>query len=156
MQTARNLLRGPAGTAVAVVVLLGGGVAAYFALFGGGPTAGDLSNDRVFVDGENGKPFNAHLSVGDAVPVKSPFTGKMTGVEGTPCYWTADGTVKKTPDYVALKQLMGQRGPTFCPVCHRLVVAHNPVPTPGQTPPPTEAEYNAARGDGNAADTNDR
>ena len=145
MQSIRKILSGPAGLVVAGLFGLAACIGIYITLFGGGPTAADLSSDRVFVDAENGKPFNAHLSAGDSVPLKSPFTGKMTGVEGTPCYWTADGKVKQTPDYVAVKQLLGEPGPTFCPVCHRLVVPHNPLPTPGQTPPPTEAEYNAER-----------
>ena len=52
--------------------------------------------------------------------------------------------MKKKPDAVLLRALLGERGPTFCPVCKRLVVMHNPRPKDGSTPPQTEAEYAAS------------
>ncbi|HEX8323227.1 MAG TPA: hypothetical protein VF595_04865 [Tepidisphaeraceae bacterium] len=108
---------------------------------GGSSEAGRLSSDRVFIDAETGKSFNYTIKIGDSLPVKSPFSGKNTGYEADACYWTKDGKPKTEPTYVLVKERIGQRGPTFCPDCGRLVVGLNPSPGPGVTAPPTAAEF---------------
>jgi len=101
----------------------------------------DRTRDRLFMDSENGKTFTAELKVGMTIPVVSPYSGNATGYPFEECYWNADGTTKSTPTYVILNSYLGKRGPTFCPDCGRLVVAHNLPPVPGQRPPPTKAEF---------------
>lgn len=147
MQSLRKKLEGPAGKAIAGgAVVVGIGVLLW-SLFGGGPTAADISRGRTFIDAESGKTFQATVDVGMSMPLKSPFTGKNTGVEPELCYWTADGKPKTTPDYVLLNRaaIPPKPGPTFCPICHRLVVGRNPSPMPDVPPPPTESEYSASR-----------
>ena len=145
MKSVRELLRGPSGVAVAAVVVVGGCVAVYFSVRESGPSSVDISRQRTFMDAESGKAFQATLSAGDSLPLKSPFTGKATGVEAEMCNWTPDGKVKATPDPVLLNSahLPPLPEPTFCPVCHRLVVGHNPPAQPGEKAPPTQAEYSS-------------
>jgi len=100
-----------------------------------------LSTDRVYIDIENGKTFNHTLKAGDLSRVKSPYSGKDTGVEAERCYWTKDGKPKKDPTYVLLNQAAGKPGPTFCPDCGRLVVPLNPPANSMGPPPPTREEY---------------
>jgi hypothetical protein len=70
-----------------------------------------------------------HLRVeGEAVPVPSPFSKERTGYPAEKCFWTKDGAAKLEPDYILLNEYIGKTGPTMCPVCGRLVVAHNPLP----------------------------
>jgi hypothetical protein len=99
------------------------------------------SKHRPFVCSETGKPFDATVEIGTVIPVHSPFSGKDTGFPAELCYWNADGSVRKKPTYVLIKEYLQQKGPTFCPDCGRLVVGHNPTPEMRPTPPPTEAEY---------------
>jgi hypothetical protein len=87
------------------------------------------------------------LKVGDQIPVKSPHSGKSTGYPAELCYWTKDGVIKSEPTAVLLRSHLGERSPTFCPDCGRLVVGHNPRPSQGDKPPPTQAEYKPRRGD---------
>ena len=143
MKSVREMLRGTGGIAIAAVVVVGAGVAVFFSVHESGPSPMDASRQRTFMDAESGKPFQATLSAGDSLPLKSPFTGKLTGVEAEMCNWTADGKPKPTPDPVLLNSahLPPIAGPTFCPVCHRLVVGHNPPALAGDQPPRTEAEY---------------
>ena len=111
--------------------------------------ADDLAEDsrnRWFVCTETGKPFRKELETGMTFPVESPHSGKPTGVLAELCYWTTDGQPKQDPTPVLLNDRAGKTGPTFCPDCGRLVVAHNPVPLAGAKPPPTQAEYAARRG----------
>ena len=143
MASIRDSLRGTTGIVVAVALLLVGlGVGAYE--YRSANSTVDATRRDMFIDAETGKAFAVTLEPGMMVPVKSPDTGKMTGVPAELCYWTADGGTKKVPDAVLLnaKHIPPLPGPTFCPYCHRLVVAHNPAPGPGVMPPPTEAEYN--------------
>jgi hypothetical protein len=104
-----------------------------------GPTPGDPSAS-IYVDSQTGQAFLHKNVVGDTVPVHSPYTGANTGYPGVPCYWTASGEVKKDPDWVIMNYELGKPGPTFCPVCGRLVVPRAPLPRPGDRPPPTQQE----------------
>jgi hypothetical protein len=104
------------------------------------------ANDPIFIDAETGVIFHKALTAGMTYPVTSPDTGKQTGYEAELCYWTKDGHVKSDPTPVLLNIYRGIPGPTFCPDCGRLVVAHNPLAVEGHKPPPTEAEYRAAHG----------
>ena len=100
------------------------------------------SHERIFVCSETGKSFKVELTAGMKFPVISPYSGRETGYEyDEVCSWTADGKVSEDPTYVLLNKTVKKKGPTFCPVCHRLVVANNPPAEPGMTPPPTEDEY---------------
>ncbi|MGA2229800.1 MAG: hypothetical protein ABSH22_02645 [Tepidisphaeraceae bacterium] len=105
--------------------------------------AAQAVTDPIFMDAETGYVFHAKISAGMSYPVISPDTGKPTGYEPELCYWTKDGHVKSDPTPVLLNIYRGISGPTFCPDCGRLVVAHNPMAIEGQRPPPTEAEYRA-------------
>jgi|SRR6266496_1599965 len=100
-----------------------------------------MSRERVFICSETHKPFNYDLKMGDTIPVYSPHSGKNTGYPAELCYWTKDGKSKDKPTPVLLEEALGKPGPTFCPDCGRLVVGHNPAPTPGAKPPPTKEEY---------------
>jgi hypothetical protein len=113
------------------------------------PSAAEANSRlRWFVNVDTGKPFQVEMTVGQTYPLTCPDTGAKSGYLAELCYWTADGQVKQDPDKVVLNQLLGKHGPTFCPVCHRLVVMHNPNPLddPSLSPPPTEAEWRAAHG----------
>ncbi len=81
-----------------------------------------------FICTETGKSFQHKIEMGETVPVLSPYSGKNTGVIAEPCYWTPDGKVKEDPSWVLLNEAIQKPGPTFCPDCGRLVVAHNPAP----------------------------
>lgn len=142
-----NAGRSLAVAALAVVVLAAGWtVWRTFA----GSEAEAAARDRAFICAETGKPFEHELTAGETYPVKSPHSGKETGYPAELCYWAKDGTVKSKPTAVLLNEYKGARAPTFCPDCGRLVVGHNPHPQPGATPPPTQQEYAARRGDGAA------
>jgi hypothetical protein len=105
----------------------------------GGDMPGD-PNDATYVCSQTGKAFKHRNVLGESVPVMSPYSGTNTGYPAEACYWTADGGTKTEPTWVILNQVLGKRGPTFCPDCGRLVVAHNPPPGPGVRPPPTQQE----------------
>jgi len=144
----RQILRGPAGKAIAIVIVLGGlalMVSGARDLFGQSPE-GKRSTDRIFICSETGKTFEYTIKLGDVLPVESPYSKKKTGYPAQECYWTKDGKVKSEPTYVFLKQLAGQKGPTFCPDCGRLVVLGNPPPLEGVKAPPTEAEMKSREG----------
>jgi len=145
MKSFRETLQGPAGKVIAGVVVVVGLASAYASYRAGGPSLADQSLRRTFVDAETGQPFPVTLTPDMVVPVKSPFTGRDTGVEPELCYWTADGQPKDVPDPVLLNanHIPPLPGPTFCPVCHRLVIGHNPRALPGMKPPITEADYKA-------------
>jgi hypothetical protein len=109
----------------------------------GPSSAAQLANEKMFVCSKTGKAFSVTLKAGMKIPVYSPYSGQDTGYPAEECYWTAEGTTKSKPDYVLLNSKVQKPGPTFCPVCGRLVVARNPRPRPGDKPPPTQAEYQA-------------
>jgi hypothetical protein len=109
-----------------------------------GPTAAaKLANEKMFVCSKTGKSFSVTLKLGMKIPVHSPYSGEDTGYPAEECWWTAGGQIKNSPDYVLVDSEIGKPGPTFCPVCGRLVVPRNPHPMAGDRPPPTEAEYRA-------------
>lgn len=109
-----------------------------------GSEAAQVSAERQFICSTSGKPFEYKLKVGDSVPVDSPHSGQKTGYPAELCHWTAAGGIKEEPTLVLLEEYKGSsRGPTFCPDCGRRVVAHNPFPAEGDTPPLTREEYAA-------------
>ena len=135
----REFLQKPAGKIIAVVVVLIGLGAIGYSMFGGADVVSQ-ARDQIFVDASTGQSFPHELIKGEVPPVMAP-SGKKAGYPSEKCFWTEDGHVKATPDYVLMNDFIGKPGPTFCPVCHRLVVAHNPPAVDGAKPPPTMAEY---------------
>ena len=142
------------GGKIAVALLLlaaaGFGVWAVRNTFGTSSAVTD-ANTRIFIDAETGKPFRHKLKAGDPYPIPAP-SGKNSGYQAELCYWTADGKTKTEPTPVLLEEAQGKPGPTFCPDCKRLVVGHNPMPKPGDKPPPTQAEYKPRGGAGGRRD----
>jgi len=128
-----------AATVFGLLALIIAGVAMWRSF--GTSEPGVLSTDRVYIDTETGKTFNYTIKAGDLSVVKSPYSGKNTGVEAERCYWTKDGKPKKDPTYVLVNQKIGKPGPTFCPDCGRLVVPLNPPATTTGPPPLTKEEY---------------
>jgi hypothetical protein len=100
-------------------------------------------NRRWFVCTETHKAYQLDLNDVKEIPAPSPFSGKNTGQPAELCYWTAEGKPKDIPTPVLLNDYIGDSSPTFCPDCGRLVVGRNPAPSPGMSPPPTKAEYEA-------------
>jgi len=139
----REFFKSPAGMGIAGVLVIIGLVFAVTSIRGFGSTeASENASNRMFVDASTNPPkaFPVELKVGMEVPVKAP-SGGMTGWPAEKCYWTKDGKTKTEPTYVLLNVYLGREDPTFCPDCGRLVVAHNPAPSPGRKPPPTKDEY---------------
>ena len=143
MVSLRELLDSKSGKVAASVIALAGVVACLAAArsFFGSNSAEAASRDRLFICSETGKTFHYTLQKGDPIPVPSPASKKNTGYPAELCFWTKEGTVKEDPTPVLLNQYKGDRSPTFCPDCGRLVVAHNPAPRPGMKPPPTREQY---------------
>lgn len=141
----RDFFNSPAGKAVAILLVIAAGTGVYLAVRRNfGPSeAGLIARDRLFVCTKTGKAFEYRLGLGDTLPVPSPHSGARTGYPAELCYWTADGQIKPQPTAVLLNHYLGKDEPTFCPDCGRLVVGHNPVPRPGDEPPPTRATYKA-------------
>jgi hypothetical protein len=111
-----------------------------------GPSAeAKMANEKMFVCSKTGKSFSVTLKLGMKIPVYSKYSGEDTGYPAEECWWTADGQIKSSPDYVLVGSEIGKPGPTFCPVCGRLVVPRNPHPQAGDRPPPTEAEYHTGQ-----------
>ncbi len=113
-----------------------------------GSDAIDAANTRIFIDADSLQSFKYTVTPTTSIPVRSPYSGNLSGYPAELCYWTADGQIKDDPTPVLLNSFLhpGSHDPTFCPDCGRLVVAHNPKPRPGDRPPPTRAEYYAQRG----------
>lgn len=143
MASVREFLQTSAGKGMAVAVIILGIAAAGWSIWSnvGQPTAVKAANTVVFLDIETGKTFDVELTPDMAYPAKSPYSGHMTGYMAEACGWTKDGHVRKEPFYVVLNSELGKPGPTFCPDCGRLVVAHNPPAVEGHRPPPTQTEY---------------
>jgi hypothetical protein len=141
IEAIRRFLNSGAGKSVGIVLALlcvGLAVFMFHNVFGRN-AAERMAGDRVYICEDGKTTFTHTISPGEpAYPVK--YNG-MNGYPAEVCWWTADGKVATQPTYVLLNNLVGKEGPTFCPVCHRLVVGHNPVPQPGSRPPPTEDEY---------------
>jgi hypothetical protein len=138
----RRILSTPAGKILAIV-LTGGLIAFGFyqvSSFFKGETP-DTAFYTVYVDSETGQWFKHEKKIGDVPPIYSPFSKKNDAYAAEACYWTPDGGTKKDPDWVPLNETIQKPGPTFCPVCGRLVVGHNPEPQPNRKAPPTKAEW---------------
>lgn len=123
-----------------VIVALAGGLIWYAKSALGPSEAAQMASRQTFVDAKTGKAFTVDLKPGMKIPTRAP-SGEDSGYPAELCYWTADGQVKSDPDPVLMNTYVGKPEPTFCPVCRRLVVHHNPKPRDGQRPPPTEQEY---------------
>ena len=138
----RKFFQTKAGYAVAGVLVALGLLAVLmtFKSTFGTTDAESFTSDRPFIDAETGKPFNYELKIGDTIPVTAP-SGKKTGYPAEKCFWTRDGKTKTQPTLVLLNSYKGGKEPTFCPDCGRLVRGHNPAPTEGAKPPPTQQEY---------------
>jgi hypothetical protein len=138
----REFIRSPKGKGIAIALaIVGISTGAYSARNFLVDENVSSSTDRMYVCAETMKPFEHTVRMGEKNPVDSPHTGKATGYPGEPCYWSADGSIRERPTWVLLNHWTKKQGPTFCPDCGRLVVAFNAVPSAGQTPPPTQAEY---------------
>jgi hypothetical protein len=110
----------------------------------GASESAQATRHRTLVDSETGQPFEVDVDSDFKIPAKSPFSGKMTGYQSDEtCWWTADGKVSETPTYIVMNATRGVKGPTFCPVCKRLVVENNPQAAAGMKVPPTESQYRA-------------
>jgi hypothetical protein len=144
----REFLAGKGGKVAGIIMFLASiAIVVYSVRHYLGPSEAEkLSDERMFVDSESLKAFPHTLEIGEVIPVKSPFSGNKTGYPAEACYWTKDGQIKNDPTWVLLNETIGKPGPTFCPDCGRLVIGHNPRPSPGDTPPPTEDEYKRAHG----------
>lgn len=145
----KEFMRG-GGAAIAGVLLVVAVGIFFFGRAGGKSTQSELLDDlshRVFVD-ETGAAFSVKAEPG--VSTVNPATGKQ-GYIAEYCWWTKDGKVNEDkPTYVLLNEYVNRPGPTFCPDCGRLVVAHNPsprVPGSNMSPPPTKEEYERRRQD---------
>lgn len=140
-----ELMKTSGGKAVAIagiILCIAGAAWSIWSNVGQSAAMKDASS-LTFVDIETGKSFKLVPTVGMPYPVKSPFTGHMTGYRAELCGWTKDGHVRSEPFAVVLNSELGKPGPTFCPDCGRLVVGHNPPAIEGHKPPPTQAEYEA-------------
>jgi hypothetical protein len=139
---AREFFASSGGRLVAIAIGVVGLVIVIWTIKGtfGESDAAAISADRIYIDSTTMKPFQHELRIGETIPVKAP-SGGMTGYPAELCYWTKDGKINPKPTPVLLNEVIGKSGPTFCPVCGRLVVAHNPPPEAGGRPPPTKEEY---------------
>jgi hypothetical protein len=72
-------------------------------------------------------------------------SGKKVGYPAELCYWTADGKLRSEPVPVLLNEYRGQKGPTFCPDCGRLVRPQQSQPYPNAKPPPLKKDYDPRR-----------
>src|SRR5688572_26256265 len=127
----REFFKTPVGMAIAAVSVAIGLFFAIGAIRGFVTTeAENLSANRMFIDSKTGEPYPIELEVGMPMPAPAP-SGGNTGYPSEKCYWTKDGKTKKEPTYVLLNVYLGQKDPTFCPDCGRLVVSHNPAPGEG-------------------------
>ncbi len=113
-----------------VVVALLLGMAGYttYRTFTNPPPAERMPQYADMICAKTLKHFKHLLVEGEAVPVPSPYSKERTGYPAEKCFWTKDGAAKLEPDYILLNEYIGKTGPTLCPVCGRLVVAHNPLP----------------------------
>jgi hypothetical protein len=147
MDGIRQILRGKWGSRIAIGVLslgvLGAGVSLY-GTFGGSQGAG-LASDRVYMCTQTGKSYRHELTIGEKLPVYSPHSDRNTGYPAELCYWTTDGKISQEPTPVLLNSYKGEKEPTFCPTCSRLVVGLNPPPEPGSRPPPRREDMRASR-----------
>ncbi len=135
----REFLVSPAGgRAIGAVVTLVAIVGAYlgYRSYFKNEVAAMLLSDRVYICSETGKTFRVDVKPGMTTPIDSPASGKKTGYPAEFCFWTRDGRIKPEPTYVLLNTYVHKPGPTICPDCGRVVSPMNPMPRPGDTPPP--------------------
>ena len=142
MDLGRSWLRRPRGRTFIAVASIGCVASSAWTLIHHlGPSPAIAASTRgQYICSETRKSFVLTIEPGMTLPVLSHHSGKRTGYPAELCYWTADGQVRKEPIPVLLNSYLGQRGPTFCPDCGRLVRARNPQPVPG-SPPPTREQY---------------
>lgn len=80
------------------------------------------------MDAESGEVFLQFPLEGTGFPQANPKTGKATLYPAEACYWTKDGRAKLEPTYVVLRTWFGDRNPTKCPDCGRVVTKSNRMP----------------------------
>ncbi len=145
----RKFFESPAGkltVLIGVAIMLG----VAFAMYRNSGNAIDATNQRMFIDATTLKPFPHELVGGEQIPIKAP-SGNMSGYAAEMCNWTADGKVSDQITYVLLNEVVGKKGPTFCPTCGRLVRPNNRLGQDGVSPPPTEAEWKKSHSSGSGA-----
>lgn len=101
------------------------------------------TNSAVFIDARTGKSFGHTMKEGEMLPIEAPSGGK-TGYPAEFCWWNKDGSQRAEPYPVLLNHYKGQKGPTFCDDCGRLVIPQATAPRPGDKAPPTREEYSKA------------
>ena len=102
--------------------------------------AAGISQTRWMICSETGKVFEGSIQRGSVFPLYSPYSKRQTGYPAERCFWTADGQIKSEPTFVLVKGHLGEKGPTFCPDCGRLVLVNNPGAGGGKAPP-TQSEF---------------
>jgi len=115
----------------AVVMIVVAALVAFYNLFGGGPTPGELSRRRDLIDVEEPHEvfLNHKIPEDGRFPYVNPKTGKESLFPVERCYYNKDGSVKLIPTYVLLNSYKNNETETKCPDCGRRVVPHNPAPT---------------------------
>lgn len=117
---------------LAIVILIAAGGVAWWQL--GGESVADIAANRAYMCVDTNKVFEHEIQMGEAEPIESPFTGKLTAYRAEACYWTkgADGEwkAKTDPTFVVLQSKItgNEDDETVCPDCGRKVVGHNPMP----------------------------
>ena len=145
MADMRQFFDSAAGKATAVAIIVVALGAIFFSVKKVNCNPALDANTRTYIDAKTLKPYTVELKPGLKTPAPSP-----SGNNGYPaelCYWTKDGKPKDDPTPVLLNIWIGKPGPTFCPDCGRLVVAHNPRAGKDVRVPPTQTEYAAAHAD---------
>ncbi len=121
----RSLATGKTGIIVTVLLLAVAGVYAWSHLAVSVPDA----RERNYICAETGRTFDYTLKPGEAYPVRSPYTNRLTGYPAEKCFWTRDGRAKLEPTLVLLNKFLGKEDePTICPDCGRRVFPRNPTP----------------------------
>lgn len=87
-----------------------------------------LARLNTLMDAETKEVFLQFPLEGTGFPQVNPKTGKRTLYPAEACYWTKDGKAKLEPTYVVLGTWFGDRNPTKCPDCGRIVTKSNRMP----------------------------
>src|SRR5437868_4033586 len=117
MEALRKFFNGKPGKGAAMLVL-GGALFYMWFTMKASVALTDAASDsrhRLFICSETGRSFEQTLEAGMSIPIHSPHSGRNTGYPAERCFWTKDGTARKTATAVLLNELVGKKGPTFCP-----------------------------------------
>ena len=89
------------------------------------------ADSRTLMDLETGDLFEVSVdALAEGYPYTNPKTGEKTLYPTEVCYANECGNIGGT--HVILNELLGKKGPTFCPRCGALVRPHNPRPSQSQ------------------------